>query len=527
MRGEVHLAGADRPVHLPWRRRDDAVVLLEAFRSARETIRDGGSVRERFEFVAERAGVSIAITSITNFLAFALGSLTVIPAVSWFCLYAPVTILCDFAIAASFFLAVLALLEAADQNAEGRSALRRRRRRDPAAPAEQDGGAARAAARCRAQARGDDDDEDDERKRLERVERRVGPRRPRLRRVPDAHFCARRGSPGVRRVRRGGVSERGLRGRGSAAHGRRAGRLVSAGVLFQVRRVAARVANRIALEHHFQGFRHETPQAQARVFAAWGVFLGSPYVEAVAAYASEDGASPASNWLAAAVAAANATAPCASLGVAAEVCALAAVPFGGLEVTGPGRPGPDSRNVFHGRAERCGGGSAGNSRRVRRPPDASSISGLGAAGGLRSRHARAAGGGRLPHAAPHLRGHDSVRRGNSLDVRSGIERGVEAVAARTDVVVGTRVDDSVDDSVGATTVPIVASVASTAPAMFTFSENLVYWQQDAVLWNELVVNLSLAGTGVFIVCVLALAHPRLWWRWRGSASWTCSSSPRS
>jgi hypothetical protein len=50
-------------------------------RDARERLENGGNVRKRFEYVAERAGVSIAITSITNFLAFALGSLTVIPAV--------------------------------------------------------------------------------------------------------------------------------------------------------------------------------------------------------------------------------------------------------------------------------------------------------------------------------------------------------------------------------------------------------------------------------------------------------------
>ena len=69
MRGEVHLAGADRPVHLPWlppHLRGRPCCWRRS--SSAQTIRDGGSVRERFEFVAERAGVSIAITSITNFL---------------------------------------------------------------------------------------------------------------------------------------------------------------------------------------------------------------------------------------------------------------------------------------------------------------------------------------------------------------------------------------------------------------------------------------------------------------------------
>ena len=45
-----------------------------------------------------------------------------------------------------------------------------------------------------------------------------------------------------------------------------------------------------------------------------------------------------------------------------------------------------------------------------------------------------------------------------------------------------------------------------APAL-TYQENLVYWQQDAVLWDELLTNLTFAGVGVLIVCVFALAHP--------------------
>jgi Niemann-Pick C1 protein len=61
----------------------------------------------RCKFAVERAGLSITITSVTNFLAFALGSITVIPAVNFFCKYAAVTILCDFLIQASFFLAIV------------------------------------------------------------------------------------------------------------------------------------------------------------------------------------------------------------------------------------------------------------------------------------------------------------------------------------------------------------------------------------------------------------------------------------
>lgn len=43
--------------------------------------------------------------------------------------------------------------------------------------------------------------------------------------------------------------------------------------------------------------------------------------------------------------------------------------------------------------------------------------------------------------------------------------------------------------------------------VFTFQEVFVFWQQDAFLWSELLNNLSYAGTGVFIVCLFGLAHP--------------------
>ena len=40
----------------------------------------------------------------------------------------------------------------------------------------------------------------------------------------------------------------------------------------------------------------------------------------------------------------------------------------------------------------------------------------------------------------------------------------------------------------------------------TFNNFLVYWQQDAVLKDELVTNLTFAGLGVFFVCMIALAQ---------------------
>ena len=84
--------------------------------------------------------------------------------------------------------------------------------------------------------------------------------------------------------------------------------------------------------------------------------------------------------------------------------------------------------------------------------------------------------------------------------------GVEAVAARTDVVERAT-------TIPSTIPPELLRFRITRPSPSdrltrrAYLQRTSHWQQDAVLWNELVVNLSLAGTGVFIVCVLALAHP--------------------
>ena len=475
---------------------DDVVVLLEAFRLARETIRDGGSVRERFEFVAERAGASIAITSLTNVLAFALGSLTVIPAVRWFCLYASVTILCDFVVVASFFFAVLALLETRDQEsgAPKRAFDAAAAESRPLPPARAEGHRAR-------------------RRELEKVigatnggggwfDRVVRNYSEFLMRTPTRVAVilvfAAYGAAGLANEDsiKEGLPRTALAPDDSFLQG-----------YFSVFDKRFESQTGIALEHHFQGFRHETPAAQARVLAAWGVFLESPYVEPVAAYAGEDGASPRSNWLTATVAAANVTAPCASLGVAAEVCALAAVPFGGLEVTGAEGPDLVPERYFNAALDAAVAARPELAAALRRPPDASSASGLGppAASWISTRAVPVADDYPL-----QLRIYEDTIRCDeeirwmfvpSTDGSNGVawDGGVEATADRMDVVTG--FDPSGSDPF------VVAPAVFDGPRAFTFQETLVYWQQDAVLWDELVVNLSLAGTGVLMVCVLALAHP--------------------
>ena len=486
---------------------DDVVVLLEAFRLARETIRDGGSVRERFEFVAERAGASIAITSLTNVLAFALGSLTVIPAVRWFCLYASVTILCDFVVVASFFFAVLALLETRDQEsgAPKRAFDAAAAESRPLPPARAEGHRAR-------------------RRELEKVigatnggggwfDRVVRNYSEFLMRTPTRVAVilvfAAYGAAGLANEDsiKEGLPRTALAPDDSFLQG-----------YFSVFDKRFESQTGIALEHHFQGFRHETPAAQARVLAAWGVFLESPYVEPVAAYAGEDGASPRSNWLVAAVAAAaaaNVSAPCASLGVAAKTCALAAVPFGGLEATGAEGPDLIPEQHFNAALDAAVAARPELAAALRRPLDPDSDSGLGppAASVVYTRAAPVADNYplQLRIYEDMIRCDEQVRwmfvvDSNDDDDDDDDDSGVEPVAERMDLVVGSR-SETDDPNAEEQSAFLVASVAFDRPRAFTFQELLVYWQQDAVLLDELVLNLSLAGTGVFIVCVLALAHP--------------------
>ena len=494
---------------------DDVVVLLEAFRLARETISDGGSVRERFEFVAERAGVSIAITSFTNFLAFALGSMTVIPAVHWFCLYASVTILCDFFIVSSLFVAILALREAADQanGAPKRAFDAAAAETRPLPPSETEAQRARRRELKRRLAEADEKktlmtkkNPDDEKKNFSVSDGGVFDRVVRL----YSEFLMRTPVRVLVIVVFIGYGAFGLAQTGSVKEGLPRTALAPDDSFLQgyFSKFDASFESQtgIALEHHFVGFRHETPTAQARVFAAWGVFLNSPYVEEIAGYAGQDGASSANNWLTAAVTAAtymNVAAPCASLGVAAEVCALAAVPFGGLEVTGPDGPNLIPEQYFLTALDAAVAARPEIAAVLRRPADATSASGLGAP--VSSVIVTRA----VPVADDYpmqLRIYEDMIRcdeevawmfhvGGENDLTDG---GVEPIAERTDVVTG---------SDPTTSLPVTRSVVFDRPRAFTFQETLVYWQQDAVLWDELVLNLSLAGTGVFIVCVLALAHP--------------------
>ena len=83
---------------------DDMFVLITALKQAP---RDS-SRQEMMEYMMKHAGVSITITSLTNFGAFAIGSITTIPAIHNFCLYAALGMLFDYFNQITFFAALLA-----------------------------------------------------------------------------------------------------------------------------------------------------------------------------------------------------------------------------------------------------------------------------------------------------------------------------------------------------------------------------------------------------------------------------------
>ena len=78
-------------------------------------------IEQRFRKVMEISGVSITVTSVTDLLAFSLGSVSSIPAIRSFCLFAGISITCDYLLQITFFLACLRLTEGAAQ--AGRSCL--------------------------------------------------------------------------------------------------------------------------------------------------------------------------------------------------------------------------------------------------------------------------------------------------------------------------------------------------------------------------------------------------------------------
>eukprot|EP00753_Platysulcus_tardus_P005631 PLAT13548.1.p1 GENE.PLAT13548.1~~PLAT13548.1.p1 ORF type:complete len:988 (+),score=491.43 PLAT13548.1:88-2964(+) len=81
---------------------DDMFVLVSAFERSK-----GKNVEERMADGMGHAGVSITITSVTDLLAFALGSMSRLPALENFCAFAAFGILFDYALQISLFAAMM------------------------------------------------------------------------------------------------------------------------------------------------------------------------------------------------------------------------------------------------------------------------------------------------------------------------------------------------------------------------------------------------------------------------------------
>lgn len=87
---------------------DDMFVIMQAWNNLtpREQQQELG---DRVGCALKHAGVSITVTSVTDFVAFAIGSTTVLPALRSFCLYAAVGIASIFFFQATFFVACLSI----------------------------------------------------------------------------------------------------------------------------------------------------------------------------------------------------------------------------------------------------------------------------------------------------------------------------------------------------------------------------------------------------------------------------------
>ncbi|KAJ8042863.1 Patched domain-containing protein 3 [Holothuria leucospilota] len=107
---------------------DDMFILISSWRKTYAK----NSVEERMEDTLADAGVSITITSLTDFLAFLIGSISPLPAIKVFCLYAGVAVLFDLFYQITLFGSSMVLfgrLEAANRHSW--TCLRVRPRSDP------------------------------------------------------------------------------------------------------------------------------------------------------------------------------------------------------------------------------------------------------------------------------------------------------------------------------------------------------------------------------------------------------------
>jgi Niemann-Pick C1 protein len=84
---------------------DDSFVLIGAYYETNPMLPFKGRIRE----MAHLAAPSITATTLTDIVAFALGSISTIPVVRWFCFYAAVCVFIDYIYQITFFVALLVI----------------------------------------------------------------------------------------------------------------------------------------------------------------------------------------------------------------------------------------------------------------------------------------------------------------------------------------------------------------------------------------------------------------------------------
>ncbi|TRY61569.1 hypothetical protein TCAL_14942 [Tigriopus californicus] len=87
---------------------DDMFVIMQAWNKFAEHRKDLSKV-EKFGETLQKAGVSITVTSLTDFLAFAIGASTLLPALKSFCMYCGIGILITYVLQATWFVAWMSI----------------------------------------------------------------------------------------------------------------------------------------------------------------------------------------------------------------------------------------------------------------------------------------------------------------------------------------------------------------------------------------------------------------------------------
>ena len=430
---------------------DDVILMLEGIRNSRRVLgiagRDAGgaNAHERVEHMMERAGISITVTSVTNVLAFGLGSTTAIPAVSWFCIYSMVAILCDYLVQSSFFLAIVVMRE----EKVDRDAATAPSSSTAMAPEENKDGVSSASPDARKS----------EGIFAVIIERHANfVRRVPVRIVVVLVFVAYGlfsafGEPKIKR----GLPRTDLAPDKSFLRD-----------YFKVQ--DATYASQIGLPLYMcqAGVDHNLPEVRARMYASWGAYMQNRWIDFESVDAGINSAQSYSVFVQAlGPLRANATRSCRSYGISQEICNAAGWTISTIsqkpleQVLTDGGPTLYDEDAF---------------RQV-------------------SKQVFSTGYGTFRNDVKTNENNDIIATRMFMRTKPVFQNAAYQVEVYREMM---KLDSQINE---------MYWKDFPGRPHFIYSEPLVYFQQDAILWDELILNLSLAGTGVFIVCCLVLANP--------------------